>query len=256
MPLPVQGLACRRVLVMDFVPGTPLNKLAEVMAARGIKPGSPESQIAGRRILSQLTEAFGRMMLGAGFIHGDPHPGNIFVREGAKVSLIDCGQVKQISTEYRLRLAQAILLVNEWTEKAPAASEPERQRLLQAARTTMADFGVTFAADAGPEAAAALALLLFADPDVPMPGGFSSAELSATSPIKAIESFPQELVLLGRATILIKVCGSSLFTRLLARAPSRPRSPSRPAPLSCPHARPHPHPHRNRASRSGFSPSP
>ena len=57
-------------------------------------------ELAGRRILTQLTEAFGRMMLGAGFIHGDPHPGNIFVMEGARVALIDCGPVKQISTEY------------------------------------------------------------------------------------------------------------------------------------------------------------
>ena len=30
------------------------------------------------------------MMLGAGFIHGDPHPGNIFLMEGARVALIDC----------------------------------------------------------------------------------------------------------------------------------------------------------------------
>ena len=54
--------------------------------------------------------------LGAGFIHGDPHPGNIFVQPGAKVALIDCGQVKQISSDYRLKLAEAILLVNEWVE--------------------------------------------------------------------------------------------------------------------------------------------
>ena len=37
------------------------------------------------------------MMLGAGFIHGDPHPGNIFVQPGAKVALIDCGQVRRPS---------------------------------------------------------------------------------------------------------------------------------------------------------------
>ena len=37
-----------------------------------------------------------------------------------------------------------------------------------------------------------------------MPGGYSNQELSAESPIKAIAAFPQELVLLGRATILIK----------------------------------------------------
>jgi predicted unusual protein kinase regulating ubiquinone biosynthesis (AarF/ABC1/UbiB family) len=198
VPLPVQGLVSRRVLVMDFVEGTPLNRLQSVMEAKGIKPGSPESKLAGRRILLQLTEAFGRMMLGAGFIHGDPHPGNIFVQEGAKVALIDCGQVKQISTDFRLQLAEAILLVNRWTEEGGSAE------LVALAQEKMAGFGVTFAEDAKPEAAAALALLLFADPDVEMPAGFSSAELSADSPIKAISSFPQELVLLGRATILIK----------------------------------------------------
>ena len=100
VPLPVPGLASRRVLVMDYIPGTALNRLSATLKERGIEPGSPESELAGRRILTQLTEAFGRMMLGAGFIHGDPHPGNIFVMEGARVALIDCGQVKQISTEY------------------------------------------------------------------------------------------------------------------------------------------------------------
>jgi hypothetical protein len=124
--------------------------------------------------------------------------GNIFVQENAKVALIDCGQVKQISTEYRLKLAEAILLVNEWTETGGSP------KLIQLAQEKMAGFGVTFAEDAKPEAAAALALLLFADPDIRMPGGYTSAELSSTSPIKAIASFPQELVLLGRATVLIK----------------------------------------------------
>ena len=41
------------------------------------------------------------------------------------------------------------------------------------------------------QAAAALALLLFGDPEAPMPGNFSSVELSANSPIKCIASFPQ-----------------------------------------------------------------
>ena len=37
-----------------------------------------------------------------------------------------------------------------------------------------------------------------------MPGGYSHVELSASSPIKQVLSFPQELVMLGRATVLIK----------------------------------------------------
>lgn len=198
VPLPVAGLSSRRVLVMDLIEGTPLSKLAGVMAERGIEPGSPESILAGRRILTQLTEAFGRMILGAGFIHGDPHPGNIFVMEGARVALIDCGQVKQIPSSYRMKLAEAILLVNEWQDTGGSPA------LLKEAERLMGEFGVTFVDEARPEAPAALALLLFGDPEDEMPGGYSSQELSDESPIKAIASFPQELVLLGRATILIK----------------------------------------------------
>ena len=183
----------------------------------------------GRRILAQLTEAFGRMMLGAGFIHGDPHPGNIFLMEGARVALIDCGQVKQISTDFRLKLAQAVLSVDgsqrgrlspghvaDMSRTCPQVDEWQQTggspELVQRAKESMAEFGVTFVDDAPDEAAAALALLLFGDPDAPMPGGFSNAELSPDSPIKAIASFPQELVLLGRATILIKGIAKRLGT--------------------------------------------
>ena len=65
----------------------------------------------------------------------------------------------------------------------------------------MAQFGVTFVEDAPPEAAPALALLLFGDPDTPMPAGFSHDELSPNSPIKQIASFPQ-----ARLMIRLMIC--------------------------------------------------
>lgn len=52
---------------------------------------------------------------------------------------------------------------------------------------------------------AALALLLFGSTSTELPGGYSSKELSAESPLRAIKSFPEELVMLGRATVIIKV---------------------------------------------------
>ena len=47
VPLPISGLASRRVLVMEFIPGTPLNRLADEMKKRGIEPGSDASIVAG-----------------------------------------------------------------------------------------------------------------------------------------------------------------------------------------------------------------
>lgn len=57
-----------------------------------------------------------------------------------------------------------------------------------------------------------MALLLFGTPDVDLPGGYSHAELSGDSPIKRVLSFPQELVMLGRATVLIKGIAKRLGT--------------------------------------------
>ena len=48
----------------------------------------------------------GRMIFSSGFIHGDPHPGNIFVMKKGRVALIDCGQVAQIYREQRLLVAE------------------------------------------------------------------------------------------------------------------------------------------------------
>ena len=45
---------------------------------------------------------------------------------------------------------------------------------------------------------------MFGDSDQELPGGYSSNELDDNSPIKQVASFPQELVLLGRATVLLK----------------------------------------------------
>ena len=52
--------------------------------------------------------------------------------------------------------------------------------------------------------AAAVALFLFGDADRELPGGYSTNELDEKSPVKLIASFPQEFVLLGRATVLLK----------------------------------------------------
>ena len=55
---------------MDFIPGTPLSRLKEEMESRGLRNDGPESQLLGRKMLRSLTEAYGRMIFGSGFIHG------------------------------------------------------------------------------------------------------------------------------------------------------------------------------------------
>lgn len=62
-PQPVAGLVSKRVLVMDFLKGQPLSRAIELMRERGIDPDGPEAKLFGQRLLSALTEAFGRTIL-------------------------------------------------------------------------------------------------------------------------------------------------------------------------------------------------
>eukprot|EP00962_Isochrysis_galbana_P042283 scaffold15750_cov110-Isochrysis_galbana.AAC.1 len=78
---------------MDYFRGEPLSRAVEAMRARGIDPESAEAKAFGRKLLSALTRACGSTILGTGFFHADPHPGNIFVLDDGRIGLIDFGQV-------------------------------------------------------------------------------------------------------------------------------------------------------------------
>jgi len=203
VPMPVPGLVSRKVLVMEFVKGTPLSKLEARAKELGIELGSPVGKALGRKILEALSTAYGRMIFSSGFIHGDPHPGNIFLLDDGRVSLIDCGQVSQIFRDQRLLVAQAIIAAASYD-----GSQEDIKKLADIVRA----FGVTFFEDTEDEdaAAASVALYLFGTSGVVFPGGYTSAEFSDTSPLRRLKSFPQELVLLGRASVLIKGVSSRL----------------------------------------------
>ena len=205
VPLPIKGLASTRVMVMEYIKGTPLSKLKEEMEKRGLDANSPESKLLGRRLLKALTEAYARMIFGSGFVHGDPHPGNIFIMEGGAPALIDCGQVKQLPTSFRKKLAESVVIVARYIQAFEKGDQAACRDLVPELADAVRMFGVTVNDEvrengrvAEDECLAAVALLLFGTPEVDLPGGYSHSELSKESPIKKIGSFPQELVMLGR----------------------------------------------------------
>eukprot|EP00980_Cylindrotheca_fusiformis_P021075 scaffold8079_cov121-Cylindrotheca_fusiformis.AAC.3 len=207
IPLPVGELVSQRVLVMDFVEGVPLNKLQETMIEKGIEPGSPEAKLAGLRILDSLSLAFGRMIFGAGFIHGDPHP-YVFNSETAGL-LFNYGYRRPhtlaLPRPQRVKLAELVLAVADYQ----GFGEEESQRKVEAKELLakwVREFGVTVVEQHKDDVNlwCSVALFLFGDSDQILPGGYSSNELDDNSPIKSVTSFPQELVLLGRATVLLK----------------------------------------------------
>ncbi|CAM6010856.1 unnamed protein product [Sphagnum balticum] len=109
IPRSVPGLVTKKVLVMDFIEGIPILKLADEMAKRGINPNGAVARMAKRNILRDLSSAYGQMILRDGFFQADPHPGNVLINKDGKVALLDYGQVKELGEDLRLGFARLVL---------------------------------------------------------------------------------------------------------------------------------------------------
>ena len=131
-----------------------------------------------------------------------PHPGNIFVLDDGSVGLIDYGQVKQISGRNRETLCKVMIALAEREPGVPDDMELVGKLSLE--------LGVELNDNAKPEAAAAIGIWLFDGTVTELPGGYDMGELSLNSPVRELKSFPQDLVLVGRSTILIKGLSSRL----------------------------------------------
>ena len=80
-----------KVLTLEYLGGIKITDFDE-MDRQGV-----DRKEAGRI----LAEAYAQMFFSDGLFHGDPHPGNIFVRPGPEVILVDFGMVDRLSTPKR-----------------------------------------------------------------------------------------------------------------------------------------------------------
>lgn len=87
VPEVLDGYTRRRVLVMERLQGTKVDQLA----------GHFESgRLSFRDTMETLTGLYLRMMMVDGFLHADPHPGNILVQDDGTLVLLDWGMVVEI----------------------------------------------------------------------------------------------------------------------------------------------------------------
>jgi len=89
------------VLALEYIEGIKITDFDDIDRA-GI-----DRKEAGRI----LAGAYSQMFFVDGLFHGDPHPGNIFVRPGPEVVLVDFGMVDRISTPQREGLRRAFTAI-------------------------------------------------------------------------------------------------------------------------------------------------
>jgi predicted unusual protein kinase regulating ubiquinone biosynthesis (AarF/ABC1/UbiB family) len=99
IPEIVEELTRQRVLVMEFMHGTTLDKLQPLIDAGRVDP---------YKLVRTVMEVYVQMMMIDGLFHADPHPGNILVRDDGTLILLDFGLVMRVPRETRLVLVRTI----------------------------------------------------------------------------------------------------------------------------------------------------
>ncbi|HWV55974.1 MAG TPA: AarF/UbiB family protein, partial [Longimicrobiales bacterium] len=91
-PRVYEAFTRRRVLVMEWVEGDKVDRLGDRIAAGEIDPEA---------LLETLTETYLRMLMIVGFMHADPHPGNILVESDGTLVFLDWGMVVHLNRATR-----------------------------------------------------------------------------------------------------------------------------------------------------------
>jgi len=77
----------RRVLLMEHCPGTKIDRLQEDFAA---------GRLSFKQMMETVTGVYLRMMMIDGFMHADPHPGNLLVQRDGTLIVLDWGAVLEV----------------------------------------------------------------------------------------------------------------------------------------------------------------
>jgi ubiquinone biosynthesis protein len=110
VPEHVPDLSTARVLTMEHVEGTKVTDLS----------GLARLDLDGDALVDELFNAYLKQMLSDGFVHADPHPGNVLLTPDHRLALIDVGMVVRLEPATRERMLRLLLAVADGEGDAAA----------------------------------------------------------------------------------------------------------------------------------------
>ncbi|MEP7326419.1 MAG: AarF/UbiB family protein, partial [Gemmatimonadota bacterium] len=138
IPEVITPLTRQRILVLEYIEGTRIDRLQERLAA---------GELELTALVRTIVELYLQMMLIDGVFHADPHPGNLLVDRQGRVVLLDFGMVLPVERETRVRIIRTILsagrqdvdgLINGFYELGILDPDVDRGTVRDAAQQLMA----------------------------------------------------------------------------------------------------------------------
>jgi predicted unusual protein kinase regulating ubiquinone biosynthesis (AarF/ABC1/UbiB family) len=104
VPQVLEEFTTRRTLVMEFVEGTKINHLG---------PRFTSGELRFEEVMERLTGAYLRMMMVDGFLHADPHPGNLLVTPDGTIVILDWGIALEVPRWTRKTVMEIAVAIEE-----------------------------------------------------------------------------------------------------------------------------------------------
>ena len=103
IPDPVEAFCTSRVLTMEYISGKKITELSPLRLM----------EIDGPGLARELFRAYLKQILLDGFIHADPHPGNVFLTDDDQIALLDLGMVVRLLPGFRDNVLRLMLAIAE-----------------------------------------------------------------------------------------------------------------------------------------------
>ncbi len=102
-PTVYKDLCSQKVLVIEKIKGIKINDLKRI----------EESGLDKKKIARRVVGCVLKQIFIDGFFHGDPHAGNIFVREDGRISFVDFGIVGRLDEPTKFKLTNILLAASD-----------------------------------------------------------------------------------------------------------------------------------------------
>lgn len=110
VPQPVLDYSSAKVLTMAYVQGKKITSISPMKRV--------ENDLSP--LVDQLVEAYLKQIITDGFVHADPHPGNIHITSLNQIALIDLGMVAKFTPSMQEKLLQLLIALSQEDGEAAA----------------------------------------------------------------------------------------------------------------------------------------
>ena len=102
VPQPILDYSSGKVLTMEYIEGQKITSISPLK----------QIEVDYSPLVDQLTYAYLQQVINDGFVHADPHPGNIQFTKDDKIALIDLGMVAKFSPELKQYILELLLAIS------------------------------------------------------------------------------------------------------------------------------------------------